>query len=991
MRLSQGRPKSAEARDGRKADKGFVPAFLLLALFAAVSSSAQSADELLGAGRKAFSDGFYPVAADTFQRVLSDYPQAPAAIEAEYLLGVSQYYAGRWRECLAVLERFRERHPGSGLLSRVPYWLGAAYLRLGSYETALQYLKAQAGASESSAGAAGENRDEAFAQHAVLLSGVALEGLGKDAEAGSCYRRVIAGGNATLAPEAAYRLAGTEYRAGRFPQARELYGRVLIGFPQSQFVRDSLFFLAECDLALGNRDAAEKRFSMVISLYPDSPYREAALFRLADTAYRSRDLAAALRRLDSLQKQFPRGAYRGSGLRMRGDIHFDQKKYEEAIAEYQGSTAELPDGTERQAAWYSLGLADLMLGRKSQAAEAFAKAGGGLAKDVGEKAGFQRCLLLAGLGRNDEAIAALDELVRSFPEGPHAEEALKLLASILDSRGDHEKSLARWDSLVKSFPRSPAQPEYLYRRGTVRMRMGSSAALDDFQRVLKSFPSSEFRDQSEYSVGYVYSRGGEYARALPWFESVAARAAGSEIADRSSLAIGVCLFDMGSFEKALMRLEELGARKSNAETHAIAVLYQGRTLYRMERLSEAAERLAAASTLLDALEPRSVHSGEAADARYWLGWSLYRTGKLAEARDAFLSLASSYPADPRTTEAMYRAGICETLRGDDGAAVELLDAAHRAEPSQAGDAWREQALYEKGWALARLGNRQESLETFRRLAAEFPDGKLAPEASFKVAMKAYDEGRYADARSGFQSVVRDYPKSGLVKQALYWTAECTRRTGDLREALNELWTSLSSDPGPGLLPMALQRFGEMLRSFASLETARDFAHKAKAAPGLDVQVVASVELDYADMLLPQEPSEALSVLDDVRRLSPPEPLAGEAALIMGRAYAARSEWQRAVDILAALSDTRGDEVGARATRERARALEATGDAREAINQYLRIGYLFPAYPDLGAEGMFNAARLALHNGDKESAGRITDGLRKRYPASVWVTRLDELR
>jgi tetratricopeptide (TPR) repeat protein len=230
-----------------------------------------------------------------------------------------------------------------------------------------------------------------------------------------------------------------------------------------------------------------------------------------------------------------------------------------------------------------------------------------------------------------------------------------------------------------------------------------------------------------------------------------------------------------------------------------------------------------------------------------------------------------------------------------------------------------------------------------------------------------------------------------MKQALSWKAECSRQAGDPQAALEEFWVCLTSDPGPSVLSTALQGFSESLRSVSNVETAQEFVEKARGTPGLDVTIVASVELDYAQMLLAQDPGKALIILDEVRHRSPPEPFAGEVSLLMGEAFAARSEWQRAIDILAALSDTRADEVGARATGARALALEASGDLREAISQYLRIAYLFPSYADLAAEGMYNAARLAVQLGDKENAERIEEGLRARYPTSEWVSRLQELK
>ena len=522
------------------------------------------------------------------------------------------------------------------------------------------------------------------------------------------------------------------------------------------------------------------------------------------------------------------------------------------------------------------------------------------------------------------------------------------------------------------------------------MNLGAPGALDDFQRILRDYAGSAFRNESEYSIGYIYARRGEYSRALAYFQAVSLRAPGTEIGDRSLLSVGTCLFNMGSFDKALVSLEYLRAARPAAEMEGTVALYQGKTLYRLERLGDAAERLSAASGMLEALPSTPDISFQAADARYWMGWSLFRGGKLAEARDAFLSLAQKYPSDSRAGEVLYRAGICETLRGDDKAAVGLFDQSIGAAAPLAGSTL-EQALYEKGWALSRLGDDARSVQTFTELSRRFPEGKLAPEAFFKIAMKAFDEGRFEQARSGFREVARGFPRSALAGQALYWSAESARQAGDAQGALDGFWLFFQQAPRESLLPAALDGFRKALAALDSLDAALQLAARAKATRGLDVRVAAGILLDYARMLLAASPDKALAVVADARRLAPPEPLAGEAVLLTGLCSAGMGDRQKALDIFAALSDTRIDEVGAQATLERARTLEASGSGREAVEQYLRISYVFPGFADLAAEGLFSAARLSIQQGDRENALRAQETLKKRYPDSSWTNRLDELK
>jgi len=96
-----------------------------------------------------------------------------------------------------------------------------------------------------------------------------------------------------------------------------------------------------------------------------------------------------------------------------------------------------------------------------------------------------------------------------------------------------------------------------------------------------------------------------------------------------------------------------------------------------------------------------------------------------------------------------------------------------------------------------------------------------------------------------------------------------------------------------------------------------------------------------------------------------------------------------MDIFGALENSHADEIGARAAGERARALEATGRTSEAVDEFLKISYQFPDSPDLAAEGLYNAVRVARARGEKDKAARIEARLRKDHPDSPWIRKLDD--
>jgi TolA-binding protein len=968
-------------RAGRPGARVAPWAILALFLLAGPLFADQAAD-LLTTGKRAFGDGHYSLAVESFRRVSIEFPESPVAEEGEYLLGVSLFYGGSWQETLDALAAFGAHRPGSGMQPRVSYWMAAASLKLGRFDDALCFLRDHL---------AHPGDPDPYRLHTLLAVGIASEALGRDTDAAAAYAKILSDSTAgSFFPEATYRLAGAEYRAGRYTAARDLYSRLLLKYPESPFIADAVFFLAECSLALGSPAEADKGYRSILSLYPDSPWREAASFRLADVAWRRKQPDQALELLASLQARFPGGAWQGSAFRLGADIQLARRKYQLAVEGYTRALKLLKDPAERQSAWYSLGVAQLALGRKKDAAESFAGAGTVGAGATGEKASWERALLLADDGNEGAAIQALQAFLQVFPSSVKSEEARRLLASLLEKTGRTAAALAAWDSLVNRFPRSKALSEYLFRRGSDFLSLDRPMdALDDFQRVVRDFPDSPWRRESAYSIGYVYDQRGEYPRALPWFQSVAQDPKAGDVGERSQLSAGICLFNMGSFDKAVASLQALRARNPKTIPEGTIALYVGRALYRGERLPEAAQQLAQAAQILEADEaPGSARSG-AAEALYWLGWSHLRMKKFPEARDAFLAVADRFPASERSQDALLRAGICETLQGNDEPAAALFDRLISTPGTESGSQPREQALYEQFWAYRRLGRQEAGEASLARLVKEFPTGTLAPQAIYKAAEQALRARSFPQARAGFQRVARDFPSSALGGQAMYWSAETDRQSGDLAAALEGYWACVAANAGGALLDSVLSGYQAALTSLGDPDLAARYAEKARKVKGIQGAAVAGIELGYAELLLASSPADFLAVIDDVRRRAPPEPYAGEASLLTGKYYAATQDWGRATDIFSALEGSRVDEIGARAAREHARALESTGQTSEAVDEYLKIAYQFPDYPDIAAEGLFNAVRLARARGEQDRAARLEQTLRKSFPSSPWVEKLEE--
>ena len=988
-------------------------AALASAVIAAAPVFGDPAGDLLSVGKKAFAGGQYQLAADSFQRVRDDYPESAGAPESAYLFAVALFYQERWAPCLAAFNLLGIRYPRSSLLPRASYWTGAANVKLGNWQPALDTLTAFL----SDPAAAGS---PALRSSAVRYRAAALEGLGRDPEAAAVYRRLLEA--APAGPDAAeltYRLAGTELRAGRYASARDLYGRILLSPSPapggSTFVRDAVFFTAECEMALENFAEAERRYRTVLAVYPDSPWVEGSTMRLAEIS-RRQDRPAALQQVEDFLARFPNGNWRGRAFRLRADILSSRNRLAEAAADYQRAAAALPDGAERQAAWYALGRTELSLGRPADAVEPLHTAAAGPDAGMAEDASYRWARLLADLGRVPEAVEALKSFLQRFHDSARSEEAGRLLGTLQDRQGNGPAARTSWDWLARSFPRSASLPEYLYRRGSAWLSGDAwASALDDFQRVTHDYPGTTWSARSLYSIGYVYARRGEYPRALPFFQALSRDPAAGGEGPRGALAAAICLFDMGRFDQALAAFRALRPPLPAGASAGTVALYIGRSLYRLGRLSEAGPALSDAAAALAA-----EGSPLGADALYWRGWAFIRLQKPAEAFSSFLAVAESYPADPRRQEALFRAGVSKGLQADDITAILLFDqvisaaAPSSATPSSATPSGAatpgagtpdtgtsasdpgivEQAMYEKSLSLARLGRGDESLAALEALARAFPGSRLAAQAFYSRAENAFSAKDYAGARSSFDRVAAGFPASPLAVSAAYWSAESALRGGDAAGALAGFWSCLvpagaSSAPGVAgtLLSASIDGFSAALQQSADVSAAREYAARVRAATAISPEVTAGVLLAAARVLLPHSADEAEQVVHEVTAAAPPEPYAGEASLLLGTLAVSRQDWGRALEILGSLEASRADDVGAQAALEKGRALENSGRTAEAVDQYLNVGYRFPDFADRAAEGMFNAARLARARGEADRALKIEQALRASFPSSPWLQEL----
>ncbi len=886
------------------------------------------------------------------------------------------FYSGEYSRALEAFASLIPADDRGEAAAESAYWMGACLVKLERFEDALRYLQSA------------QSRDASpdVRRRALLLSGMALEEMGRDAEAVTVYGSLLPDpGAETLVPEVLFRLAGIWFRAGRYEPARESYSRIVLDYPRSGFVSEALFFLAEAEVIQGDKAAAERRYLALLSTYPDSKHRETSRLRLAEIALASGKSGDALRLIDGYRKQYPKGTLLGSAMRMRGAILRAMGRSVQSIDAYEAALGLLAGSREEQAARYELAAVLLADGRKSEAVPHFEAALAGAERSIVENSLAELSGLYAELGQVGRALSVLTRLAEEFPLSAMREETLFRLAGLLNAGGEIDESRRRLDTLVSEFPGSPRMPEYLYHRGIACLDSGDQpSALESFQRLSRDFPRSDLRGQSLYMVGYIYALQREYPRAIPYLQAVRGSSPAAELLRRSEIALGACQFNMGDYRSSFLSFDSLIGKSSDPAIEADLFFDSARSLYRLGRFGDSAERFRRASELYPG-------TAGAAEARYWLGWSDFHLERFDSAKGDFLAVAELFPTYVRAADSLLQAAICSIRLGDDSDAAAILDRALAAAAATGSAGIREKALYEKGSALARLGRRSESELLFNELAKDYPTGKLAAEAFFREAAELRDRRRYGDALSGFLKVYRSFPSDPLAAQALYWAAETSLQAGDAEGSAALFWEYILEFPEGSFLSLVLDGLERAFMDAESLELSSQYREKARLDPQVSSFVLSSVELDYAALALSRNPEETRAAAEEVSKRMLPESMLREAGLLLGKYSVAKKQWTRAKEILIGLASSRGDRVSALARLEYAGVLRAEGNASDAMQVFASISALYPAFPDLAAEGLYQALLLARSRGDSQNAAIFMEKLKNNHPQSPRTVEIGPLR
>ena len=977
-----------------------------LAGLVATAAAAQVAPaELYNQGVEAFEAGLYEVAARNFRDLVRSAPNAREAVPASFLEPLSIFYgaangpadaaAAGYRRAAERFAAHQRRFPESPYGTQVWYWIGAAWLAAGDAGAALAPLQRHL-----------EQPREPpppYLTAAREAQARALEALGRGDEARAAYDALLAaaGADADAAARWLERAGMLLLVDGRYAAAEDRFRRILSDYPASEAAAEALFFVAEAKYFQNDLTAAAADFRRYLDLFPGAAHRQGALSRLARLLLDSGDLAGAREAAAALEDAAATGAAAagpaggagtapaaGAVALLLGDLSAAGGDWAGAAAAYDRGLASARQRDLRQVLNLNLALAQVQADTPLQAIASFQEAEFGPDAAITEAALFNRAVLLAGEQRLESAAAALQAFLERFPDSGHRADVEALLLDVLERAGDQSALL---DLLRQISERRRLTAAEEQRRGIALLESGEEiTALETLARSAAELPPAA-RAESQYRIGAVYARRGEFARSAPFLRAALDEAGEDrELRRRAGYALAVSHFNNGEYEPALALLAEVTAT-ARGSWLAAAHFAQAATLYRLERPAEAATHFGLAAVAYGSREAQGelvagAAEGSAALARTWQALALFRNGDLETARTLFRQLAGDRESGPH----WYRAGLASALLEQHGTAEQEFLTALEAVPPE--DPLRPAIQFE----LARLHLAAGDLDTaeawLERLAAAQPGHRLAAIGRLQLADALRMRGESRAALAAYDAAIAAAgsgdAESGapVAELARYSILQVLAERGDVAALAEAAWHYLIHHPLGARVEQVSERFRAVVAA-SGADTARGYYRRALATDDPDAASSAAADaarLAYGEALIAGDPDAAEPVLLEVVDSTASDAARIAAYLLLGRTYEAAEEWPRAISLYRGLALADDDDVASHGALGVARSLALSGDPAAAGEEYGAAAIRFADNDQVAGEAWLRGAEAWRDAGDDDAAARFVSQLLERFPDGTWA-------
>ncbi len=720
-------------------------------------------------GYALFQDGQVEPALSAFGRVKDG--NGPYAAPARYYTAHIDYERGRYASALPVFEQLRD-DPAFGRV--VPFYIAEINFMQGRYEEVIAYTGPLLKDPEGTKRIGEINR----------LAGEAHYRTGRYAESIPYLEKAMERG-AGVGRSERYQLGHAYYKAGDHQKALNQF--TLVTSEDDTLAQLAVYHMADCYLALKEKNYARNAFKRAYQLgfdplitedalfnyaklayelsfdpyreaiialrdflkeYPDTPRRDEAYGFLVDVFMRSRNYEAALEALDGMRDLDVR--LRTTYQRMghdRGVELYDGRRYADAVKAFQRAMKYPMDPEVNARCHYWTGESYYGSGEYEQALRKYddlRNSPGAYATDLYEQASYSMGYAYFKLRKYDESITAF----RRFTAAPGVDarqraDALLRIGDIHYLAKNEAEAVSYYDQAVNAG--TPDKDYAMYQKGVclgLEQKYGEKVSV--LRSLLAERPNSRFAADAKFQLGETCINMDKDDDALGYYEQVVQQHPNSPHVRQSMLQSALIHKRQGDAARALQEFKAIVAQYPTVEGSRDALAGIESICVEQGRVGE----YEAYVRTLSFVDPSTLDLDE---KYYRSAEALYFDDKCDQAIGAFGDYLAKYPQGAFAAQARYYRGDCAYRARRYGEALPDLEAVVAAgSPDHL-----ESALFGASDILFREQRWEGALPLFARLAevAAAPQNVLAAKVGRMRCLR--ELGRPDDAAAAADELLQD--------------------------------------------------------------------------------------------------------------------------------------------------------------------------------------------------------------------------------------------
>ncbi len=344
--------------------------------------------------------------------------------------------------------------------------------------------------------------------------------------------------------------------------------------------------------------------------------------------------------------------------------------------------------------------------------------------------------------------------------------------------------------------------------------------------------------------------------------------------------------------------------------------------------------------------------------QYQLGSTLLKTSNYDGAIMAFQSLKNNFPNSKLLGDASYALGLVYFQRQDYESSKEIFE---KFQDEFKDSNLKSESTYLLGTSLYNLGKFSEAIEVFKNIIREYSQNtELSQKAEYEIADCYYQMGNEKEAMERFKILRSKYPDSKLTPEVMWWLGEYYYRHNDLSLARRYFSSLIQDFPDNNLVPDAYYAIGSTYSEENKYEDAINNFKKVIELGKLDLSGTANIAV--ADIYIKQDKIDlALGIYKGVVSASP-----NLASLIYPKVadlYRTINNYGEAISFYRKSLHIVPAREMADIQFKIAESLQAQGSYSDAIEEYLKVTYLYSENNDLAVKALL---RVAVIYEDKEN-------------------------